>query len=459
SFRKRLGSSSQLSFSLENDGNFEICGSDLGVPRELVDNTANPDLFSLSSGSSRTTPDSTLITGKVNLTLQRPLSNAVELRVHFAGRAQVDVRAAQWMEDSVGGQSGGPSVSSRKIVNQSVTVWRASDTDRVLPPGTHVWPFSISVPSDLPPSVSARHGMIEYNMKAVLHRKGFSPDIVTRRPVTIAHTAPRGLPFHDIVLRDPAGNVEVTVTMPMEVFAEDQNVKVSLRIKVLRPDIIGNVQSVRCYVQEQTSYSIKGQKFREQTPLGNPVRIKIDDIDDYGSSYPSSFGSSFPSSWGSFSSSAPPFSPPSFHDMMPLDHQRPRIVESVNIPTVRTLIPLHKAQVDVDTVEMRVRHKLKIRIESILPRNHSREHQNDNSLSSSAGSPSVAEMFIEGGATSAAASHAVAGWEESCFDIPVKVLRASKHSFSEWRDMKRIVHGLSGGEGSWQLDGDVYTLM
>ncbi|KAI9340689.1 hypothetical protein DFJ73DRAFT_844841, partial [Zopfochytrium polystomum] len=241
-----------------------------------------PSTLASSSDSSRR-PHIVLLTGKVILSLQKPLTNAEELVLHTRGRISVDVTSIM---NFLNPDIGGVQPVTRQLVQHDATLWRRTPQDpKDLPPGDHEWTFALPLQSILPPSVELQHGRIEYTMKAKLTRKGLSSDISSSPvPIHILRARPRGSVFKESILRDDEKLFRVKANVPEEAFLGDDGLKIILEITPTHPDVIGCLRSVKVFIKEKRSYSCgitgKTTMFKDEAILGKGAKYLIDDTDE-----------------------------------------------------------------------------------------------------------------------------------------------------------------------------------
>ncbi|KAJ1552778.1 hypothetical protein HK405_010052, partial [Cladochytrium tenue] len=194
-----------------------------------------------------------ILTGRVILSLQKPLPLAAELSLHFLGRLHVDV--THLVQTDVMAGKARP-VHSVVLQNDAV-LWRRSDADPPdLPAGEHEWAFVLPVRGNLPPTVDLPAGRIEYSIRARLSRVGFGADVNSPIiPLGVVRSRPRDLPAREVVDRDGDGLFRLRARLPSEVFTNDTSIAMSLELTPLQHDSVGVLQSVKVMVKEKRGFS------------------------------------------------------------------------------------------------------------------------------------------------------------------------------------------------------------
>ncbi|KNC95875.1 uncharacterized protein SPPG_08739 [Spizellomyces punctatus DAOM BR117] len=218
----------------------------------------------------------------------------------------------------------------------------STSTNGELPAGRREWPFSFKLPSTLLPSVNTRYGRVSYILKARLKRKGLGLDFNARRTFTVVRTRSRGAAsFGDFPLEDKTALFSGMVTMPTIAFCDDPTLRVKLNLKVLEPNKVRDIRSVKCYVKEVSGFCHEGQFYENQTLLGSPSIWKpadeppspVDDSDEH------------------------PFA---LARTMVQAGQKQKLVDTSAVPfTVSTV----GANMDFDTPHMRIYHLLKVKVD------------------------------------------------------------------------------------------------
>ncbi|KAJ1567196.1 hypothetical protein HK405_006807, partial [Cladochytrium tenue] len=194
-----------------------------------------------------------ILTGRVILSLQKPLPLAAELSLHFLGRLHVDVTHLVQTDVTAGKARPVHSV----VLQNDAVLWRRSDVDPSdLPAGEHEWAFVLPVRGNLPPTVDLPAGRIEYSIRARLSRVGFGADVNSPIiPLGVVRSRPRDLPAREVVDRDGDGLFRLRARLPSEVFTNDTSIAMSLELTPLQHDSVGVLQSVKVMVKEKRGFS------------------------------------------------------------------------------------------------------------------------------------------------------------------------------------------------------------
>ncbi|KAI9364375.1 hypothetical protein DFJ73DRAFT_414832 [Zopfochytrium polystomum] len=217
------------------------------------------------------------LTGKVILSLQKPLSNATELTLNTSGSSFVDVTHF----NSIDSDTTFRPVSSTLLKNDAI-LWRRSELDaKDFPVGDHEWSFVLPLQSNLPPSIELRYGKIEYTIRARMSRKGLAPDVVSPiLPINVVRTRPKGFPMREVVLKDPEGLFRMRLTLPAESFVGDESIAMSTELTPIHHDALGVLRSVKIFVREKQSFSCgfkdKNTMFKMETALGKGAKYSVD---------------------------------------------------------------------------------------------------------------------------------------------------------------------------------------
>ncbi|KAI9008243.1 hypothetical protein BC832DRAFT_591470 [Gaertneriomyces semiglobifer] len=190
-------------------------------------------------------------------------------------------RSVRDVEDLMSAQrEKGLSQSSPKKIAPSP---KKSSSDPIVgrvPAGTYEWPFTFRLPSSLLPSAHTRHGEVVYIVKAKLTRKGRLADIISRQPVTVARTRPRGASFNDHLIKDKHSLFSGTVTMPSVAYCEDRQFRVTLSLRTLNTSKVHRIVAVKCCLKEITRIRHGPQSYSDPVMLGEAPEWKPDDTED-----------------------------------------------------------------------------------------------------------------------------------------------------------------------------------
>ncbi|KAJ3411402.1 hypothetical protein HDV05_002282 [Chytridiales sp. JEL 0842] len=266
------------------------------------------------------------LTGKVILSLSKPLSSCMALTLHVQGKLWADVTGAlQW----VGPEIQGVSPVQKVLLDRETLLWKPQETAQPnanasgsggggragggppvdLPAGEHEWHFTVCVPATLPPSVWLSHGKIEYSIKAKMSRRGLSPDVSSGWTLfTLVRSRPRkglgefkegssgagggGQHHHqqhqvwkEHQMKDPDGMFKIRVLAPPEGFLGDPSVKMQVEVSILKPELMDCLKALKVYVKEKRSFScgIKGSQkmFKDESPLSKPAKYPLSPLQFY----------------------------------------------------------------------------------------------------------------------------------------------------------------------------------
>ncbi|OAD67179.1 hypothetical protein PHYBLDRAFT_151789 [Phycomyces blakesleeanus NRRL 1555(-)] len=125
-------------------------------------------------------------------------------------------------------------------------------------PGRYEWNFELTVPGDLPQSVSATSGQVDYLLKATVQRSGLVHNIVKKMPIRIfrcllscAFELIQSFEIHNTW----ADKVEYDISLPSKVYTHGENIPVTFNILPIAPHL--SVISLMATLKECCTYTTK----------------------------------------------------------------------------------------------------------------------------------------------------------------------------------------------------------
>ncbi|KAI9013857.1 hypothetical protein CLU79DRAFT_768276 [Phycomyces nitens] len=152
---------------------------------------------------------------------------------------------------------------------------------RTLGPGRYAWNFELSIPGDLPQSVSATSGQVEYLLKATVQRSGLVHNIVKKIPIKIfrcllscAFELIQSFEIHNTW----ADKLEYDISLPSKVYTYGDTIPITFNILPIAPNL--SIISLMATLKESCTYTTKDHNktdarilrfSRHENPFADPV--------------------------------------------------------------------------------------------------------------------------------------------------------------------------------------------
>ncbi|KAI9193066.1 uncharacterized protein BJ171DRAFT_314280 [Polychytrium aggregatum] len=294
-----------------------------------------------------------LLTGKIVLPLNYPLTDLASLVVTLSGFLEIDVSGlfSAASSKSKTTKSDEASLFAQKqrmqVISESIRPW----TGDSLEGRPQEWPISIRTLQHqlLPPSFSTSHSNLHYSLSIVLRRKNGFKDLVLNQPLVLNHTRNPDAPKPGVkMVSGQSGPFEYTITLPKEAYAQQHEVKLVINLKFKKDQVLAIKQTL-CCIWEQRTFTLQSTvpTFDEH---GNPVVRKI--------------AQGGPLRWST------PYFQPAASNHSNLALAKPAASETdpdanIDVVIMSFTAPLERAMPDIDLEGMMVAHRLKFKIEYI----------------------------------------------------------------------------------------------
>ncbi|KAJ3208954.1 hypothetical protein HDU67_006467 [Dinochytrium kinnereticum] len=300
------------------------------------------------------------VKGRVILSLSKPLTRATDLSVRLWGSLEIDASGVMhWVSPEITDVR----AVNKTLVDTTTVLWRKSTPNTSLDSlssassatggsfeaGEHEFPFTLYLPGDAPPSVSIPYGNIQYYLRARLSRLGLSSDVTSStKPLIVARTSiySGNLLEHAFETRFH----KIKVHMLEEIPSSEPAVKVSVDVTVIDRDAIGCLAGVKLLFVERRSYSCgiphKSLMYKEESNLGKGCKYTLDKSQKGGPAL------------------APNLSNQQLHAAENFPLAASALPTAMPGPLRITMkVPLEGANVSIRTHDLRITHRLVVRLD------------------------------------------------------------------------------------------------
>lgn len=140
--------------------------------------------------------------------------------------------------------------------------------------GTHQWPFELPLPGDLPQSLEAEGGRVNYRLKAIVERPTFVHNIVKKRPIQIVrcflpsdYELSQSLEIHNTW----SEKMVYDITLPSKVYAHGETIPMKFNVQPIASNL--SVRLLSGSLKEYCTYTAN-ERSKTDTRVVRTCRVE-----------------------------------------------------------------------------------------------------------------------------------------------------------------------------------------
>ncbi|KAI8149609.1 hypothetical protein BJV82DRAFT_127849 [Fennellomyces sp. T-0311] len=182
-----------------------------------------------------------------------------KLSICFEGRCKVTISTSN------GTLASAPEgVECRNLITKKTRFISSEQQLKVLDKGDYSYTFEYELPPQLPASFMGKRGLIQYRLRASLHRSVFTNNVYAYRDITIRRSLMYdAIPLdltETIVGRDYPEKIEYSACAPSVVYREGGLVPLNLNVRLLSDEHENTIRAITCALRERIIYQTTGQQ-------------------------------------------------------------------------------------------------------------------------------------------------------------------------------------------------------